>query len=102
MNVSILNILELVILQTKIAECILKFIDEIYQVLVHFYALDRFSNRERFVNSMVWVVRVGSRDLTPFGNCICSCCFPSLAPVELASTLGTHSGFLCTHHPLPL
>ena len=26
-------------------------------------------------HSMVWVVRVESRDLTPFGNCICSCCF---------------------------
>jgi hypothetical protein len=40
-------ILELVILHTKIAECILQFIDEIYQVLVHIYALERYSNRER-------------------------------------------------------
>ena len=32
---------EHVILHTKIAECILQFIDEIYQVLVHFCALDR-------------------------------------------------------------
>ena len=36
-----------VILHTKIAECILQLIDKIYQVLVHFCAFDRYSNRER-------------------------------------------------------
>jgi hypothetical protein len=46
-KVSIPYILEHVIDHTKIAERILQFIDEIYQVLVHFYALDRYSNRER-------------------------------------------------------
>ena len=46
------------LIHTKIVECILQFIDEIYQVLVHCNALDRYSNRERSSTSMVGVVRV--------------------------------------------
>lgn len=74
-NVSIPYTREHVILHTKIAECILKSIDEIYQVLVHFQALDIYSRSSTRWFGYQWV-RVGSRDLTPFGNCICSCCFP--------------------------
>ena len=71
-------VLEHIILHTKIAERILQFIDEIYQLLVHFYAFDRYRNRERSSTRWFGLVRVESRDLTPFGNWICSCYFPML------------------------
>ena len=41
-------------LHTKIAECVLQFIDEIYEVLVHFYALDRYSKRKRSTRRFEW------------------------------------------------
>ena len=105
-NVKILYIVELVILHTKIAERILQFIDEIYQVLVHLYALDRYSNRERSST----LDGLGSTRWKPWLDSIRQLYLFLLFfdAVLLRWALGRRcrnswqnsgSGFLCTHYP---
>ena len=66
-NVSIPYIPEQVILHTKVAECILQFIDQIYQVLIHFNALERDNNRKRRLTQSKASTRWKG---TPFGNSV--------------------------------